>query len=109
MAYKFPGEDVALSTALWILLAAGGIYYGISAGHFPWYIAVCVLNGIAGLGMWFQVRLAGFIFGGINALLASIGLFAIVSGGFTLKIAVQVAAMLFAAWTAYDWVSRKDP
>ena len=108
MAFRFPGVDVALCTVTWILLAVAGIYFGITEGHFPGYIAVAVLIGIAGLGMWFQVRSAGYLFGAVNAILAILGLLGMLKVGFSIKSAVRLAGMIYAAWIAFEWAANKN-
>ena len=108
MAYKFPGGDVAFCTAIWILVAVVGIWMSITAGHFPWYIAVCVVTGIAGLGMWFQSRSAGYIFGTVNALLTIIGIIGLLTAGFSLTLAARVAGTMYATWIAFHWAATVD-
>ena len=108
MAYKYPGGDVAFCTAIWILLAVAGIWMGITAGRFPWYIAAGVVTGIAGLGMWFQIRSAGYIFGTVNALLTIIGIIGLFMGGFSLKFAARVAGTMYATWIAFRWAATVD-
>ena len=108
MSYRFPGFEVASCTAIWILIAFGaGLTFFVS-GELRWYLAVCMVTGLAGLGMWFQIRFAGHVFGTINALLAAIGVLALVAGGFSLRTAIRAAANAYMAWVAFNWAATAD-
>ncbi len=108
MAFKFPGLDVALFTVLWIVLGGFGVWQVATVGSVPWYLAVCIVTGLAALGMWFQVPSAGYIFGSINVLLTLIGLLGLVFSGFEIKLLFKVITTTAAAITAFQWAAAVE-
>lgn len=107
MGFRYPGGDVATCTVLWIVIAAGAVWLGVTSGDFPWYFAACTLTGAAGAAMWFQVRAAGYIFGGINALFAVIGILGLFVMPFSWGHLARLAGALYASSTAILWAMNE--
>ena len=104
MKFKYPGFDVAIVTAIWIAILPLGIMVGFSLGYFPWYVYAGMFTGLCAVGMWFQIKTAGYVFAGVNILLSIVGILGIVLGGFSGKVLVQTVFKIYSAVVAIGWV-----
>lgn len=114
MRFKYPGGIVALVTSIWIIVPFLGIAVAFNLGHFPWYIVAGIVTGLAAIGMWFQVRAAGFVFGCVNILLSVVGLLVLLLDRFSLTLCLRVAVTIYTAYVAFSWTRNsqqvdKDP
>jgi hypothetical protein len=108
MKFKYPGGDIAFVTSIWLLAIPLGISLGLAQGHFAWYVVVAVLVGLVACGMWFQSAAAGYVFGGVNVLMAVIGLLGLLLGGLSLRDSARVAYVIYSAWVAIAWARNQE-
>ena len=101
--FKYPGFDVAFCTGIWIIFGIMAICIAPTMGRIPWYFIAVIVTAIPALGMWFQLRFAGYVFGSINGFLALIGILAILLGGFSTYTCLRVAAVAATAWISFRW------
>ncbi len=106
MKFEYPGSDVAFWTGIWIALGGFAIWIQITSGEMPWFMGLCLVIGMFGLGMWFRLRSAGYVFGIITLLLAVIGLFGLFWLGFSWKKLMHVGGNFYSAWAAYEWLKK---
>ena len=106
MRFRYPGLSVALVTSFWILTIPLGIWVAFSLGYLPWYIIAAIVTGQCAMGIWFQIRSAGYVFGGINILLSIVGLVVLFLEGFSLWLCLRIAATTYTAIISMAWAQR---
>ncbi len=103
MELKYPGGDLALSTGVWILMGVACIWLGIHKGQMAWYLYAVIITACFALGIWFQIRSAGYAFMFVNILLAVIGTLGLLLNGVSVKPIVKIIGHVYCVWHSLDW------
>jgi hypothetical protein len=105
---KYPGIDVALTTAIWVFIVPLGIFVGVSQGNFPWYVIGAIFIGLAATGMWFQISTAGYAFGVANILLSIIGFVTMFMEDLSVKNYARLTFTAYSAYVAIAWSLKQE-
>lgn len=103
MSFKYPGFEIAIYTAFWLV---GGVLLAPITnrlGYTPFWGALVVVGAIAGIGVWCQFKLAARTLVVLHTLLAIAGAVIMVSSTFNLNLLGRTLLQAYIAYRIHDW------
>lgn len=110
MRFQYPGFNVALVTAIWLLLGFGTAWVGITGGTVAWYMIVASHISVVAAGMWFRIRYAGYAFSVVSLILGIAGVLVLIlmPNARSLKRGIVALGNFYAGYVAWDWARKLE-
>ena len=104
MQLKYPGGALEISTGFWILLGVGGIWIAFYQVPIAWYVYAVIITASFALGIWFQIRAAGYAFIVVNIFLAAVGTLALVLKGPSTNLILKILGSIYCVVHCLEWL-----